>query len=118
MRRSISPRKFNRFSKSIASHAIIPRRTKAGLNLESPQSMLKGGDSGPSRGGRAKAPKACSSSAPPDKAEPLMPPEGNKANATPLSSEELGLVKLWIDQGATGTTPSPRRSIGSRCHRA
>ena len=35
-----------------------------------------------------------------------MPPAGNKANATPLSSEELGLVKLWIDQGAAGQGPA------------
>ena len=32
--------------------------------------------------------------------QPFMPPDGNAAEAAPLTSEELGLLKLWIDQGA------------------
>ena len=32
--------------------------------------------------------------------QPFMPPEGNAAEAAPLTPEELGLLKLWIDQGA------------------
>lgn len=45
--------------------------------------------------------------------QPFMPPEGNDAEATPLTSEELGLLKLWIDQGArqsnaTGLLPKPK----------
>ena len=31
-----------------------------------------------------------------------MPPRDNKAQAPDLTSEQLGLVKLWIDQGAKG----------------
>jgi WD40 repeat protein len=31
-----------------------------------------------------------------------MPPPGNKVNATDLSSEELGLIRLWIVQGMKG----------------
>ena len=31
-----------------------------------------------------------------------MPPEDNGVGAKPLSPEELGLLKLWIDQGAVG----------------
>ncbi len=43
--------------------------------------------------------------------QPFMPPDGNAAEAVPLNSEELGLLKLWIDQGAreshpTGVSPS------------
>ncbi len=34
--------------------------------------------------------------------EPLMPPEANTVDAKKLTSEQLGLIKLWIDQGATG----------------
>ena len=34
--------------------------------------------------------------------EPIMPPKDNKVNAKPLSPDELGLLKLWIDQGAEG----------------
>lgn len=31
-----------------------------------------------------------------------MPPEGNDVAASNLTSQELGLLKLWIDQGARG----------------
>jgi len=75
---------------------------EGGLNLESPQTMIKGGDSGPAVVA-SKAAESLLLDRATGKAEPLMPPEGNKANAKPLSSEQLGLIKLWIDQGATGT---------------
>ncbi len=32
--------------------------------------------------------------------EPLMPPEDNEVGAVPFTPDELGLLKLWIDQGA------------------
>jgi hypothetical protein len=32
--------------------------------------------------------------------KPFMPPAKNKKNATELTPQELGLVKLWIEQGA------------------
>ncbi|MEM1069192.1 MAG: c-type cytochrome domain-containing protein, partial [Planctomycetota bacterium] len=35
--------------------------------------------------------------------EPLMPPEDNSVGAEPLTPEELGLLKLWIEQGAKGS---------------
>ena len=38
--------------------------------------------------------------------QPFMPPEGNAAEAAPLTSEELGLLKLWIDQGARAGNPT------------
>ena len=31
-----------------------------------------------------------------------MPPPGNKVAAVNLTPKQLGLIKLWIDQGATG----------------
>ena len=80
---------------------------KAGLNLETPQSMLKGGDSGP-----AVKPKQGNKSLMIQAAAHLtdtpMPPKGNKAAAVDLTPEQLGLVKLWIDQGAKASTPSAR----------
>ena len=33
------------------------------------------------------------------RAEPVMPPK-EKKDETPLTPEELGLIKLWIDAGA------------------
>ncbi len=35
-------------------------------------------------------------------AETVMPPEGNDVAAGNLTLQELGLIKLWIDQGARG----------------
>ena len=80
---------------------------KAGLNLETPQSMLKGGDSGP-----AIKPKQGSKSLLIQAAAHLtdtpMPPKGNKASAVDLTPEQLGLIKLWIDQGARSSTATAR----------
>jgi WD40 repeat protein len=38
--------------------------------------------------------------------EPIMPPEDNDRDAARLTSEQLGLIKLWIDQGAEGEVPA------------
>jgi len=38
--------------------------------------------------------------------QPFMPPEGNAAEAAPLTSGELGLLQLWIDQGARPGNPT------------
>ncbi len=78
-------------------------RTKAesGLVLETPEAILKGGDSGP-----AVVPNQSAQSLLLQRAsgvDGIMPPKDNKAAARPLTSEELGLIKLWIDQGATGS---------------
>ncbi len=40
-----------------------------------------------------------------------MPPEDNKVAALPLKPEELGLIKLWIDQGATGSVHQSAETI-------
>ena len=78
-------------------------KAKAGLNLESPQTIQKGGDTGPAAlpGKGAKSLLLRTSSHAED---PAMPPPGNKVNATDLSSEELGMIRLWIDQGMIGGT--------------
>lgn len=74
---------------------------ESGLVLETPQSIIKGGDSGP-----AVVPKNGAESLllgrATGKTDSLMPPPDNKVAAKPLTPEELGLVKLWIDQGAAG----------------
>jgi len=76
-------------------------KAKAGLNLESPQMILKGGDSGPAAvAGKADESLLLITAAHRD--DPAMPPPGNKVNATNFSPEELGLLKLWIDQGLKG----------------
>ena len=71
------------------------------LVLESPQGILKGGDNGPAaiagRGAESLIVKAAS-----HQIEAVMPPVGNDVAAKDLTSQELGLLKLWIDQGAQG----------------
>src|SRR6266481_8729893 len=75
--------------------------TKAELVLETPQDILKGGESGkvvvPKRSGDSLLLKIAS-----HQVKPMMPPKNNKVQAADLTPEELGLIKLWIDQGATG----------------
>lgn len=72
------------------------------LILETPQSILKGGDSGPAVEAKKSAASLLLQVAS-HQSEPYMPPPDNKVNAKPLSPQELGILKLWIDQGATGT---------------
>jgi WD40 repeat protein len=99
------------FRKScLACHSATERQ--GDLVLESPQSILKGGDSGPAvapgRGADSLLMTLASHSD-----EPFMPPPKNDVAAKPLTSQELGLIKLWIDQGAKGTAtssvPSPKQ---------
>src|SRR6266571_2804050 len=75
--------------------------TKAELILETPQDILKGGESGkvvvPKRSSESLLLKIAS-----HQVKPMMPPKNNKVQASDLTPEELGLIKLWIDQGATG----------------
>jgi WD40 repeat protein len=70
--------------------------------IETPQSIVKGGSEGaavtPGKGAESLLLKLAS-----HQKEPYMPPPDNDVKAKPLTPEELGLIKLWIDQGAQGT---------------
>ncbi len=63
--------------------------------------MLTGGESGtaikPGHGGESLLLKAAA-----HESKPHMPPAKNKVDARQLTSRELGLLKLWIDEGAKG----------------
>jgi len=80
------------------------------LVLETPQSILKGGSEGPSaiagKGVESLLLKVAAK-----QVEPFMPPDDNDVGAKPLSPEELGLVKLWIDQGAKGEVSGAGGSV-------
>ena len=84
----------------LACHSASERQ--GGLILENPTAILKGGDSGPAaiagQGSDSLLLKMAS-----HQAEPVMPPEGNDVAAANLTSQHLGLMKLWIDQGAGGS---------------
>lgn len=73
--------------------------TKAGLNMETPELMLKGGDSGPAitlgKGGESLLVEASLHTK-----DMEMPPPNNKSGAVNLTSAEIATLKLWIDQGA------------------
>lgn len=92
---------------------------QGGLLLETPESMRKGGDNGPAllpnRGDDSLMLKYAA-----HQMEPVMPPKGNDVNAKSLTSEELGLLRLWINQGAQGTittvnlSPKSMRNLPAR----
>ena len=73
--------------------------TKGGLNMETPQLMEKGGDSGtavvPGKGAESLLFQSAI-----HESDSEMPPKGNKVGAVNLTPDELALLKLWIDQGA------------------
>ncbi|MDF1810855.1 MAG: hypothetical protein P1V20_01520 [Verrucomicrobiales bacterium] len=84
-------------------------KAKADLILESPQDMIKGGESGP-----AVFPEDAEGSLLYTTAahieEPVMPPPNNKAKARDLNDGELDLLKRWINEGARGekvANPAP-----------
>ena len=82
--------------KCLACHSLSLAESK--LNLEEVSTMLKGGKRGPAivpgRGAESLLIKTASR-----QLEPYMPPP-EKKDYEPLTPEELGLIKLWIDQGA------------------
>ena len=79
------------------------KKAKADLNLESPQDMITGGDSGPSLvPGHPDKSLVFTYSA--HLEEDPMPPSKNKSNARNLNPQELALLKLWIAQGAQGSS--------------
>ena len=80
-------------------------KSKASLNLETPETILKGGENGPGavagRGGDSLMLKFAA-----HMGDEAMPPPDNKVNAVNLTADELGLLKLWIDQGLKGSAPA------------
>ena len=74
---------------------------KGELILETPETILKGGESGPAVV-RGKSGESLLLQLAAHQKRPMMPPKDNKVAAVELTPEELGLVKLWIDQGAKG----------------
>ncbi len=77
-------------------------KAKAKLNIETPALMIKGGDTGSSVvPGKGADSLLFTTSG--HMEEPTMPPDKNKSKARNLTSEQLALLKLWIDQGAIGS---------------
>ncbi|MCE9526834.1 MAG: hypothetical protein K8R36_12355, partial [Planctomycetales bacterium] len=89
----------------IACHS--ERKHEAGLILESPQQIAKGGESGPAvvagMSGESLLLRVAA-----HQQETFMPPADNQVGAKALTPAQLGLIKLWIDQGAGGTVSAAR----------
>ena len=77
------------------------KRAKADLILETPADIRKGSENGdvvnPGHGAESSLLQVAA-----HKAKPLMPPKDNKVSAPDLTPTQLGLLQLWIDQGAKG----------------
>ena len=80
------------------------------LILETPQQILTGGGEGPSvvpgKGSESLLLQVAA-----HQKEPLMPPPDNDVRAKALTPQELGLLKLWIDQGAKGDAGAASQKI-------
>lgn len=84
--------------------------TKAELNMETPELMIKGGESGPSiipgKGGESLIVTASL-----HKNDMEMPPPNNKSGAVNLTPVEIELLKQWIDQGAKSSVQQERAVV-------
>ncbi len=84
--------------------------SKADLNMETPELMIKGGDSGPSIvPGKSEESLIVKASLHKDDIE--MPPPNNKSGAVNLSPAEIAILKRWIDQGAKSATQQERAVV-------
>ena len=80
------------------------------LVLETPQAILKGGFSGPAVVA-GKSAESLLLKVAAHLEEPIMPPADNGVDAKPLTSEQLGLIKLWIDEGAKGEVAAKNTTL-------
>jgi uncharacterized membrane protein len=76
-------------------------KPKAKLRLDNLEGVLKGSADGKviEVGNSAKSPLVHAIAHQGDE-DHWMPPPKNKANIAPLTAEEIGLIRAWIDQGA------------------
>jgi hypothetical protein len=76
-------------------------RPKARLRLDSLEGALKGSEHGPViKAGNSAGSQIVISPARIGDEESWMPPPNNKAGIGPLTKEQVGLIRAWIDQGA------------------
>jgi hypothetical protein len=82
-------------------HGPKTPKPKGKLRLDTLEGVLKGGDDGPvlvaGNSGKSVLVVQVSHLGDPDD---YMPPPKNKANVGPLTKEQIGLIRAWIDQGA------------------
>jgi len=97
-------------AKCVGCHSAVLSENK--LILEDVAAILKGGKHGPAIvAGKANESLLFTMAA--HRVEPVMPPK-DKKDLVPLTPEELGLLKQWIDAGAqddTATVSLPAKSV-------
>jgi mono/diheme cytochrome c family protein len=78
-----------------------PKKVKGRLRLDTLEAAMKGGESGKViiPGKSAESPLVLNVAGLGDE-DHHMPPPKNKAGIKPLTAEEIGLLRAWIDQGA------------------
>ncbi len=86
------------------------RDTEGDLNLETPATIAKGGESGavvvPGKAGESLLMRHARQIE-----KPFMPPRRNKVSAKKLTPRQLGLVESWIDEGAKGEVAQVAREL-------
>jgi len=77
-------------------------KPKAGLRLNSLEGALKGTKDGKviEPGNSTKSSLVISVACISSDDEQWMPPKNNKAKIAPLTKEQVGLIRAWVDQGA------------------
>lgn len=86
------------------------KEPEAGLNLETHETVLRGGDSGPAVAANDPGASLLLARVVGDD-ESIMPPEDNIVGAPRLTDDELALVRLWIQQGAPGGETGSTKSL-------
>ena len=82
-------------------HGPKTAKPKGKLRLDTAANVVKGGEDAPNivPGDSAKSQLVAAVSHLGD-ADDFMPPPKNKDHIQPLTKEEIGLIRAWIDQGA------------------
>ncbi len=76
-------------------------KAKGKLHLDSLEGAVKGGKEGPDIiPGKADKSPLVYAVAHAGEEDDFMPPPKNKANIGPLTKEQVGLIRAWVDQGA------------------
>ncbi len=84
--------------------------TKADLNMETPELMIKGGEAGPALvPGKSAESLVVTASLHAQDME--MPPPNNKSGAVNLTPAEIAILKQWIDQGAKASVQQERAVV-------
>lgn len=82
-------------------HSSKSEKVKGKLKLDSLADALKGGENAPDIiVGKSAESKLVASVAHVGDEDDFMPPVGNKAKIQPLTKDQVGLIRAWIDQGA------------------